>query len=218
LTRPLDEKDEKPVVDWHSEPRMDIARSFNLLHRAAFILRLGATGAEERHPVDRATAKKDEKGWLTSDGVMRYRACATSAEDLGAIGGAGLRLYFLVLKALSLLTLLCGVISLPAIIGYQAQDMYDQPEAELYGHLAGAARYGLGNVRVSDQDIDAGRSGVLWLSAITNVLVSIVMCIFTLWIGQHVCVFAPVFGSISDVFVAPSLSKRQTGSAADTFL
>lgn len=89
--------------------------------------------------------------------------------------------------------------------------MYDQEDAELYAHLAGPARFGLGNIRVSDEEIGApprgtslisvsvlrlnlitadcvaaaGRSGVLWLSSFTNVVVSVVMTLFTLWIGKH---------------------------------
>ena len=198
-------------MDWSSEPEIGIARRYRLLHQAAYINATEKSGEEDREPVQRALQPTDENGWLTTDGVRNYRVCDTSATDFGKIGGAGLRVYFLLLKSLSLVSLACGVISLPAIFSYSTQEMYDQPEADAYAHLAGPARFGIGNIRVSETDIEAGKSckicfsapvidlytcnlllscsgvaGVLWLSSVTNTLVSIVLTLFTLWMGQHI--------------------------------
>eukprot|EP01043_Picozoa_sp_COSAG02_P050368 COSAG02_NODE_5170_length_4574_cov_2.843352_2_plen_154_part_00 len=138
---------------------MEIARRYRLLHQAVYVNTTDISGREERYPVQRGLQPKDENGWLKTDGVRKYPVCDTSPEDLGQIGGTGLRVYFLLLKSLSIVLLACGVISLPAMVSYRAQEMYDQPEAELYAHLAGPARLGLGNIRVSDADIAAGESG-----------------------------------------------------------
>ena len=180
--------DERLVVDWVSAPETGIADGYNLLHRAAYTLEVtaGSPGAEERKVVDRARAQKDTKGWLTTEGVIQFTACDTSEVYLGKIGGSGMRLYFLLLKALSFLFLFVAVLTLPAMISYAGADsLYDEPEAALYKDLAGAAGMGLGNVRASDAQIDAGSSGVLWLGSFTNALVSVCLTVFTLWIGQH---------------------------------
>jgi hypothetical protein len=152
-------------VDWTSEPEIGIARRYRLLHQAAYINATEKSGEEDREPVQRALQPTDENGWLTTDGVRNYRVCDTSATDFGKIGGAGLRVYFLLLKSLSLVSLACGVISLPAIFSYSTQEMYDQPEADAYAHLAGPARFGIGNIRVSETDIEAGKSCKICFSA-----------------------------------------------------
>lgn len=144
---------------------MGIARRYRLLHQAAYVIAKGESGEEEREPAQRALQPVDENGWLTTDGVKKYRTCDSSMTDLGKIGGAGLRVYFFLLKSLSLVSLACGVISLPAIFSYRTQDMYDQPEADAYTHLAGAARFGIGNIRASDTDIEAGKSCKICFSA-----------------------------------------------------
>ena len=138
---------------------MEIARRYRLLHQAAYVITAENSDREERQPVQRALQPKDENGWLRTDGVRKYSVCDTGPEDLGQIGGAGLRVYFLLLKSLSLVLLACGVMSVPAMVSYSTQEMYDLPEAELHSRLVVPARLGLGNIRVSDAVIDAGESG-----------------------------------------------------------
>ena len=51
-------------------------------------------------------------------------------------------------------------------------------------YLLGPSRYGLGNIRVSDEVINNGASVTLWIGSCTNALVSVLVMCFTLWIGQ----------------------------------
>jgi hypothetical protein len=141
----VDENIEKAVVDWVSAPDPSIAARYNLLRRPAWINPSGEeTGCcmckdpKERVPVDRGTLPTDEKGWLETGGAVEYPLLATTDDDLGAIGGVGMRLYYYVLRSLAMLFLLFGLVSIPALRAYDRGDMYSHPAASRFADVMGA--------------------------------------------------------------------------------
>ena len=175
----VEERDEKPVIDWVSAPKKEIAMKYNLLRRAAFVMK-----GDKRVPFDPADGDTDKEGWLTGKGVEQYPVVGTSLSELASIGGCGLRLYFFVLKSLSFLFLACGVISIPAMVAFSGEKMYDHPAASHFSDASGV-RQTLGSIHASDEDIEAGKVSVLWVASTTNCLVSLVLVLFTLWVGKR---------------------------------
>jgi hypothetical protein len=180
----VDEQDEKGVIDWLSEPSLAIAQDFRQLHRPAFMV----SETSHRMPASRSLCKLDAAGrWPTTSGVQPYSVWAvgtTGSADLAAIGGVGMRQYYLVLKALSLLCLTFWVISLPALAVYSNSDLYEHPSAQRFQAALGV-RLTLGNLQTSDADADAGRAGALWVASITNAVVCLGGSFFALWCGKY---------------------------------
>jgi hypothetical protein len=240
----VEERDEKPVVDWLSDPDPEIARVSRLYRRPTFIIqkeqppiafwfdleegpetglvvlaggeiasvvpgceadRRGVTiehtlvkigntsvtpaeteadirdmlserpievrfkgGATDKRLIfDKADAVLDEKGWQTAlsksgQTPQEYPCASLDIDEMGTIGGVGLRLYFFLLKFLTTCFFVMAVITTPSIVIIYS-------EFEMYGHTE-AARYRtqlsqttLGNVKMAvdsmrESDTVCGRS------------------------------------------------------------
>lgn len=185
----LVERDEKPVVDWLAAPEASIAVRLRQLFRPAFVTN---SRTRDKVPLDRSQCALDAAGkWPTLEmessefsSVKEYTLKDTRANDLGAIGGVGMRQYYFVLQALSWLFLACGLASLPALVVYSTGDMYAHPSAQRFADAIGV-KLTLGNVHASEADTDAGRVGALWLAALTNAAVCVGGVVFTLWCGKR---------------------------------
>ena len=103
------EEDEQPVIDWSSEPDQQIADTYAQLYRPS-CRKVGAATESGRAVVDRAHCEVDAKGWMVGEGVEKYPLFSTTDNDLAAIGGVGMRQYYLILKSLAALFLFCGCV------------------------------------------------------------------------------------------------------------
>lgn len=183
----VENKDEMPVVvllderDQTATPSTEIAQAYRTLYLPAYTEDDGNEGA--RVPCDRGYCKVDESGWLTTVGVLPYPLFETSMHDLGAIGGVGMRQYYFILKALTLLFLFLGTVSVPAMVMYGKGEMYNHPAAARFSEVLGA-QWSKGNIVASEDELSSGTVGELWLGSITNAVVALATIFFTLWMGK----------------------------------
>ena len=113
-----------------------------------------------RVPIDRGALKTtphptggDSPGWIDADGAHEYPLLSTGPDDLGAIGGVGMRLYYWVLMRLALLFLALGTVSIPALRAYDRGEMFNHPAASRFADVLGA-KQSLGALVASDEDIE----------------------------------------------------------------
>ena len=131
------ERDEKPAVDWRSEPDIHVAEVATLLSRPVYV----PDPADEsiRIPFDRADAELDRHGYPTgrtlSGGAVpvEFPLWETTVEDLGRIGGVGLRMYFTVVRGLAFIFALLALCSIPALVATGTGGMFDVFDAQMYG-------------------------------------------------------------------------------------
>lgn len=254
----VEERDQKPVVDWSSPPDAQIARVSRLYARPTYVLQtehqpvdfwlrldghdhglqMGAGGeiakvlpdglaaangvtsthslvkvgrqrivpdmpaAEvqaliETRPVflefvggrmenpkrivfDRADAKLDEKGWPTEVATngqepKPYPCCCLDVDELGMIGGVGMRLYFYLLSFLCWVFFAMAVVTTPSVVYMKDDNMYNHSEAMRYRTTL--AETTLGNVKTPIEELQS--SGVLthklWKISTAEALGSLVM-------------------------------------------
>ena len=104
-TGELEERDEKPVVDWVSTPRLEVARVSRLYARPTYVMASDVEAGGEttkRMPFDKADAELDAHGWPTDktkkgDTPSAFPCIGMDIDEMGTIGGTGLRLYFFLL-------------------------------------------------------------------------------------------------------------------------
>ena len=130
------ERDEKPVVDWWSDPDQRVAEAVALLSRPVCL----PDPADEtvRLPLDRANAELDERGYPTGRSLggavpTGYPLRETTMEDLGRIGGVGLRMYFTVIRGLAYVFAFLALCSIPVLISNGTGSMFDVFDARMYG-------------------------------------------------------------------------------------
>lgn len=124
------------VVDWTSPPQLDTAKAFALMRMPLCKPPSDDDSALVPFDVD-ARAELDERGYPTGrdlDGgePTLYPLCRTGQEDFGLIGGAGVRIYFFLVRGLAMLFLVMAVASLPTILANGTGDMYDKPESDRF--------------------------------------------------------------------------------------
>ena len=134
------ERDEKPVVDWWTEPDLRVAETVALLSRPVWVPDPADT--TQRMPFDRTDAELDGCGFPTGHaraGVKpaEYPLRETTLEDLGRIGGMGLRMYFTVLRGLAILFAVLAFCSIPALIATGTGEMFAVYDLQAYA-CAGA--------------------------------------------------------------------------------
>ena len=182
------------VINWDVTPSDFLAMEHQALSHPLFkdvaeIISVGDAGEKlikTRIPLDPADAELDENGFrkvprgmedpltgeLVSVGI--YPLWDTSVVELGRIGGAGLRMYFSIVKLLAMLCLGFGVFSIPTIMinigGVTGGGMYAQDSAAGFSK-AYFVRTTMGNIRAPLEDIDAGRVPELWLASFIDVVV-----------------------------------------------
>jgi hypothetical protein len=148
-------------------------------------------------PVDRGSLKTaphptggSSPGWIDADGVYEYPLLSTGADDFGAIGGVGMRLYYWVLMRLTILFLILGVISIPALVTYHSQGkMFSHPSATRFSDSLGA-KQSLGNLVATNAEIEAGTANELWLAAITNAVATMIIAAFALTADRNMHMIA----------------------------
>ena len=137
----LAERDEKPVVDWRTPPSFEVAEAVTRLSQPLAVP--DPDDGSRSVPFDRNDAELDERGWPTGRSVKGvtpalYPLRETTAEDMGRIGGMGLRLYMEVLDGLAKVFLLLAVASIPGTVAVWGWGgMYAVYDAQVY-HCVGA--------------------------------------------------------------------------------
>ena len=91
-----------------------------------------------RLPFDRANAELDERGYPTGRSLggavpTEYPLRETTMEDLGRIGGVGLRMYFTVIRGLAYVFAFLALCSIPVLISNGTGSMFDVFDARMYG-------------------------------------------------------------------------------------
>ena len=194
----VEDHDESCVIDWRREPLASTARDYSVLFRPAYVVKSlnpasaskpdSTTQSKKGHvrvPLDRADATLDPEGkWMTTEGVRQYPLLTTGADDLGAIGGVGMRLYYFIVKSLGLLFLLAGLVSTPALYTYSRGGMYAHPSASRFADELGV-QISLGSLYAADVDIDAGDVAELWIASCTNATITLGILIFAIRVGKQ---------------------------------
>ena len=174
------EREANLVVDWQSPPSQTIANMVSVTYRPAYQMVDG-----KRQPMDRSQCQLEAGGkWPTASNVYSYPLWQSDSTDFGGIGGVGMRQYYFVVKSLATYFLAAGVASLPAILAYSDGKMYDHPASSRFKDAVGA-RQSLGNLVVTDADMEAGRSYELWLASATNAAVAVSGVVYALWINKR---------------------------------
>jgi hypothetical protein len=167
-----EERDEKPVVDWWSEPRREVAEVSRLYARPTFLMAPDeetAGAATKRVPFDRADAALDDAGWPTAqtkrgETPSAYPCLCVSTpctgkamdvDEMGTIGGTGLRLYFFLLSFLYTAFFVMAVLTTPSVILNKEDTMYNHPEAARYS--SGMAETTLGNVAMDTTTLQSDK-------------------------------------------------------------
>jgi hypothetical protein len=263
-TPDVQERDQKPVVDWVSPPQAEIARVSRLYARPTYVMQTmhppvefwlepddppdhglhlqaggaianvsdgsmaaangvtvthtlvkvgstriaaGMSAAEitalvEARPVllkfkggpmetprrlvfDKADAKLDAKGWPTEETISGqkpkpYPCCRLDVDELGTIGGIGMRLYFYLLHFLCGAFFVMAVLTTPSIILMKNDDMYNHSEAARY--RTALAETTLGNVKSPLEELQNGAllSHKLWTISGVEALGSLIMLVMVL--------------------------------------
>jgi hypothetical protein len=188
----VENADENAVVDLSGavEPDQEVAHAYQLLYRPAYIeVEDEETKETVRAPCDRGHCDQDPNGYLTTkvDGKQEakpYPLWDTTDDDLGMMGGVGMRQYYMILKSLTFLFLVLGTLSTPALIIYAKGDMYEHPAAVRFAEVFGSHQT-KGNIIASDEEIENGSAGELWLGSITNALVALAVIAYTLRMGKE---------------------------------
>ena len=120
----------------------------------------GAT--DKRLIFDKADAVLDEKGWQTAvsksgQTPQPYPCMGMDIDEMGTIGGVGLRLYFFLLSFLCTCFFVMAVITTPSIIILFSEfNMYEHAEATRY--KTALAKTTLGNVKYPVEELRASES------------------------------------------------------------
>ncbi len=108
---------------------------------------------EKRLVFDKADAALDERGWPTGKTIhdqtpQEYPYAELNIDEMGSIGGIGLRLYFYLLSFLGTCFFVMAVLTTPSIIiTYSEFNMYEHHEATHYKSLL--AMTTLGNINTA---------------------------------------------------------------------
>ena len=148
----------------------DLETTLADLKQAQFALANPAQAEQQlkRVPFDRSAPRRHD-----ADPPKQYPLWGTSMVDLGAIGGVGLRLYFLAVKFLAFACFAMGIATLPALSSNQAGSMFDQAEAERFQSTI--AETTLGNVRADPADIAQGKVPSLFVASETDALATLLL-------------------------------------------
>eukprot|EP01046_Picozoa_sp_COSAG06_P010237 COSAG06_NODE_555_length_14353_cov_3.329311_5_plen_1164_part_00 len=151
----------------------------------------GAT--DKRLIFDKADAALDEKGWQTDktkngQTPQEYPCMQLDIEEMGTIGGVGLRLYFYLLSFLYTCFAVMAVLTTPSIIiTYSEFDMYEHAEAVRY--KTGLARTTLGNINTPVEELRAADEPIgshsLWTISSIEALGSLFMLCMVLRAGHR---------------------------------
>ena len=136
---------------------------------------------DEHHGFRRVPDGKDGTQKLIQDGdaveVGEYPVIETSLQELGTLGGAGLRMYFALVKLFCVTFFAMGFVTLPTLFihwrGSTEGSMYDMPAAKAFDSLL--ARTTLGSIRASVEDLDAGNVPQLWILSSIDALVCLLL-------------------------------------------
>ncbi len=190
-TDEVEERDAQQVVDWWKAPQKNIANVTRMYAQPSYVKvpdeRSNGT-ATKRVPFDRADALVDDSGWpkqVTKNGEkpLPYPCLCASpctptgmrADELGDIGGPGLRMYFFLLSFLYSAFFVMAVLSTPSVVLNSDDSMYNHSEAARYS--SAMAETTLGNVKI---DLDTLASGEwfghkLWTISTLEAIGSLVM-------------------------------------------
>lgn len=187
----LEERDTKPVVDWWSEPKRRIAEVSRLYARPTYVKVYDdqSNGSHtKRVPFDTADALLDRSGWPKAQSKngevpQPYPCLCVSTpcnhgmkpDELGDIGGPGLRLYFFLLSFLYSAFFVMAVLSTPSVVINSDGNMYNHSEAARYGSTM--AKTTLGNVDIDLTVLASGQwfGHKLWAISLMEAVGSLVM-------------------------------------------
>jgi hypothetical protein len=173
-----DDTDMPMVIDWRAPASLEIAQQCARIQQPLFLSDPAAAGG--RTVFDNADAEVGPRGYPTGrtkrgETPQLYPFRTVSDDDLGRIGGSGLRIYFYVLKRLCMLFAVLSVVSIPALLAYTGGAMYDAPSASRFA--SGIARSTIGNIVASEAELENGSHGGLWLASLVDVLCSMVLLV-----------------------------------------
>ena len=140
----------------------------------------GRMETPKRIVFDRADAKLDDKGWPTEVATngqqpKPYPCCGLDADELGMIGGVGMRLYFYLLSFLCCIFVLMAAVTTPSVLMMKDDNMYNHSEAARYRTVL--AETTLGNVKAPIEELQSsGRlSHKLWKISAAEAIGSLAM-------------------------------------------
>jgi hypothetical protein len=188
----IDERDAQQVVDWWSAPQKNIAKVTRMYARPTYVTvpddRSNGT-TTKRVPFDQADALVDDSGWpkhVTRNGEKPspYPCLCVStpctgkgmrADELGDIGGPGLRIYFFLLSFLYSAFFVMAVLSTPSVVLNSDDSMFNRSEAGRYS--SAMAETTLGNVEIDLSTLASGEwfGHKLWTISTLEAVGSLVM-------------------------------------------
>lgn len=145
----------------------------------------GQMSTPKRITFDKADAELDAHGWpsgktITGQTPKLYPCCRLKVDELGTIGGVGMRLYFFLLHFLCTAFSVMAVLTTPSIVLLKRDSMYNHSQADRYRTTL--AETTLGNVKLTFEELQSGSvmSHSLWTISAIEAFGSLIMLMMAL--------------------------------------
>jgi hypothetical protein len=121
----------------------------------------------------RVMAVAEMTAWrrATPQTPRKYSVCGADSRDMAAVGGAGMRTYFLIVQFLAVVFFVMTFMTLPALTSFYTGSMYDAKGAARIKTFW--ATLSMGNVVADHDSIKAGKAAGLMVASQTDALATL---------------------------------------------